>query len=144
MNRRLFLQQSCFACFAAGAGLSLLSLESCSSAQVITATPENNLIKVDAAGFAQGAKALIIRTKQLEHDILLLKLDQGYRAIYLQCTHQNNPVNYNSGGIVCNAHGSQFDLEGKPKTGPADKRLKRYSTEESQNTITINLQKNEI
>ncbi len=143
MNRRNFIQQSCFACIAAGAGISMLSLSSCSSTQVITAVPENNNIKLDLAAFGPDAKAVLLRTKQLEHDILVLKLEKSYRAIYLQCSHQNNPVNYNSGGIVCNTHGSQFDLEGSPKVGPADKRLKRFKIEEANNFLTINIISNE-
>ena len=139
MNRRNFIQQSCFACLATSAGLSILTLESCSTTQVITAVPENGKVLVDLALFANDKKALIVRTKQLEHDILVLKTENNYHALYLQCTHQNNPVNYNSGGIVCNAHGSQFDLQGVVKVGPADKALKRFTTSNENNSLTITI-----
>ena len=83
----------------------MLLLDSCASTQVINASPENGSIRVDLASFTNDTKALIVRAKQMEYDILLLKNENNYKAIYLQCTHQNNPVQYTSGGIVCNVHG---------------------------------------
>ncbi len=127
MNRRSFIEQSCFACLATGAGLSLLSLESCSTAKVVSIEPEGGKFKVAVSSFTPESNTLLVRTKQLEHDILVLKSGDSYKAFYMQCTHQNNPVNYTSGGIVCNAHGSRFDLQGNATLGPADKALKQYN-----------------
>lgn len=139
MKRRDFLHQSCFACLAAGAGISLLGLESCASTKVFSAAPENGQLKVDISQFEPESNALIVRTKALEHDILILKTGEKYRAIYLQCSHQNNPVNYTGSKIVCNAHGSQFDLDGLVKVGPADKHLKKIKIEKENTLLTLSI-----
>jgi nitrite reductase/ring-hydroxylating ferredoxin subunit len=139
MNRRNFIQQSCLACFATGAGISILGLESCTQTKVIRTIPENNQIRIDLAQFEPESKALLVRTKELEYDILVLKTDTSYHAIYLQCTHENNPVNFTSKKIVCNTHGSQFDLEGKVTVGPATKRLKRFAVTLENSTLVLSL-----
>lgn len=139
MKRRDFIEKSCLACLVAGTGFSLLSLSSCTSTQIISTSSEKGLLKVDKASFKAESKAVIIRTKELEYDVLLLKSDAGYKAFYLQCSHQNNPVNYNSSGIVCNTHGSRFDLNGTPTVGPADKPLKSFITTIENDSISIKI-----
>ncbi len=139
MNRRNFIQNSCFACLAAGAGFSMLSLESCSATKVLSVVPDKGTIKIDTAQFEAGSNSLLVRTKTLEHDILILHSEDTYKAIYLQCSHQNNPVNFVSNKIVCNTHGSQFDLKGNVKLGPATKNLKTFDIQKENSILTLTI-----
>lgn len=140
MNRRNFIHQSCVACVAAGAGISLLSLSSCSSTKVATAANEKGVLRIEASQFTADTKSLLIRDKQLEYDVLLIKITEtSYRALYMQCTHENNPVTYNSKGIYCLSHGSEFDMEGTVTLGPASRNLKQFPTQFENNSITIKI-----
>jgi nitrite reductase/ring-hydroxylating ferredoxin subunit len=124
---------------AAAAGLSLLSLQSCSSTLVVSSILDNNKIKVALSNFTNEVNSILVRAKELEYDILVIKVEADYRAIYLQCSHENNPLNFASGKIVCNSHGSQFDLDGNPTVGPADKRLKRYAIERDADFLILSI-----
>ena len=121
-----------------GAGVSLLS--SCSTAKVATGSSEKGLLRIDAAQFTADTKSLLVRDKQLEFDILLVKINETtYRALYMQCTHENNPLTYNSKGIYCLSHGSEFDMEGTVTLGPAASNLKQFPTQIENNFITIKI-----
>ena len=138
MNRRNFIHQSCIACMAVGAGVSLLS--SCITTKVATGSSEKGLLRIDAAQFTADTKSLLVRDKQLEFDILLVKINETtYRALYMQCTHENNPLTYNSKGIYCLSHGSEFDMEGTVTLGPAARNLKQFPTQIENNFITIKI-----
>lgn len=52
-----------------------------------------------------------------------------YLALSLQCTHEGCPVNRPVGGVLtCPCHGSQFDLAGNVRHGPAQYPLGRYDS----------------
>ena len=121
-----------------GAGISLLS--SCSTAKVATGSSEKGVLRIDATQFTADTKSLLVRDKQLEFDILLVKINETrYRALYMQCTHENNPLTYNSKGIYCLSHGSEFDMEGTVTLGPAASNLKQFPTQIENNFITIKI-----
>ena len=63
--------------------------------------------------------------------ILIIRDAPGrFHALSMQCTHEGCPVNRPSGGVItCPCHGSQFDLEGRVRRGPAELPLARYATE---------------
>ena len=123
---------------AVGAGVSLLS--SCSTAKVATGSSEKGVLRIDATQFTADTKSLLVRDKQLEFDILLVKINETrYRALYMQCTHENNPLTYNSKGIYCLSHGSEFDMEGTVTLGPAASNLKQFPTQIENNFITIKI-----
>jgi cytochrome b6-f complex iron-sulfur subunit len=65
-----------------------------------------------------------------------------YLALSMQCTHEGNEVAApRNGTITCPVHGSQFDLTGAVKTGPAAAPLKRYAVafNESTKQLTVTL-----
>lgn len=60
--------------------------------------------------------------------IVRLSADE-YTALSMRCTHEGCSVNPPSGGaITCSCHGSQFELNGTVKRGPATQPLKSYAT----------------
>ncbi|MBN2716801.1 MAG: Rieske (2Fe-2S) protein [Deltaproteobacteria bacterium] len=61
-----------------------------------------------------------------EKDILLIRVsDSEVRGFVAVCTHRACPVSYEKNQIVCHCHSSHFDLDGKVKSGPAQKSLSR-------------------
>jgi thiosulfate dehydrogenase [quinone] large subunit len=63
-----------------------------------------------------GAPILIVRRSAEE-----------YLALSMQCTHEGCPINPPVRGVMmCPCHGSQFDLSGQVRRGPAQYPLGRY------------------
>lgn len=65
-----------------------------------------------------GASILIVRRSAEE-----------YVALSMQCTHEGCPINPPVRGVImCPCHGSQFDLNGQVRRGPAQYPLGRYES----------------
>ena len=68
------------------------------------------------------------------NSIIIARNGSNYIALSSSCTHQGNPVTYNSANnnFPCSltdaAHGSVFDSNGNRTQGPASSALKKYST----------------
>ncbi len=54
---------------------------------------------------------------------ILIRSDQGFRALSLVCTHLGCTVESNADGFSCPCHGSLYDLQGNVTRGPAGKPL---------------------
>jgi len=68
--------------------------------------------------------------------------DDTYKALSGICTHQNCTVSEFDGSnnvFVCPCHGSQFDLNGNVKQGPATTKLRSYNTRVENNTLIVTL-----
>ena len=140
-SRREFIKKSCLACASvAGAGIMSSLLSSCSKLPVYSASIDNNIIKVPFSSFVEGQNMVLVRNKQLEYDILLLKTpDFSYKALYMKCTHQPNSLVANSTGIHCNIHGSSFDLDGNVLKEPALLPLKKFNVSVGESAVVIDL-----
>jgi len=123
--------------FVLGAGISLL--ESCGTTSIYKAKVEAKQIKVPISQL-QAQQKLVIRVADLPYDILVVKKsDNEYKALYLMCTHQDNPVSVGNMQLSCNVHGSLFSLEGEVLNGPAQSALKTFKTQVNSEFIFINL-----
>ncbi len=75
--------------------------------------------------------------------VIIAKNGSNYIALSSSCTHQGNPVSYNSGSnnFPCSltdaAHGSVFDSNGARVQGPATSALKKYSTTLSGTSLRV-------
>lgn len=139
-TRRSFIKSGCAACILAASGASLL--ESCSTPLPLIKSAGNTAgrVEVGTGNFAAGkGNMLVVRDKQLEYDILLVKTGQAYKALYLRCTHEGVGLTPAANKIFCSAHGSVFDLDGKVVKEPALRPLKTYPTEVINNQIIIYL-----
>ena len=59
--------------------------------------------------------------------LILRSSSRHYVALSMQCTHEGCPVKPPASGIItCPCHGSQYDLEGNVRRGPAQFPLTRY------------------
>ena len=136
MHRRSFIKKSCITCMGF-AGATML-LESCGSSLPLYKTAQqNNLLTVPIEKFS--GTLMTIRSASLENDILLVKKQDVYKALYLKCTHEGIGLTATSKQIVCAAHGSLFDFDGKVLKEPALRPLKEFQTEISNGNIIIHL-----
>jgi len=141
MHRKKFIKTGCTVCLGAMAGISFLSLlEGCATGKIIKQEAIENKLTVSTTDFEENKSFIIIRTKSLSYDILVHRnADQTYTALYMQCTHYDNPVFANNKEIFCPSHGSIFDFTGKVLKEPATTNLKQYKTEVSGTSISIYL-----
>jgi Rieske Fe-S protein len=139
-TRREFLKETCTACLGtAFLGITFSQLTSCSSLPIYKTDLSKKLVSVPIANFAE-SNLVIVRDMQVPFDILLVKKsDQEYKALYMKCSHQENPVTATKTGLYCSAHGSAFDLDGNVTKEPALKPLKIFNTKISENQVTIDL-----
>lgn len=142
MERREFIKNACVSCGV----ISLMStfpltlLQSCTSLPMLRTSSVNKNIVIGKTKLDPAKNLFILRNDDLQYDVLLVKdKDNTYYALYMQCTHQDNPVTANDKGLNCSVHGSTFDLEGKVTNGPAIHELKRYSVTEAGENLIINI-----
>jgi len=84
---------------------------------VSTLASDGDSLVSPAEGF-DGTPILVIRSST-----------RRFVALSMQCTHEGCPVKPPLGGVItCPCHGSQYDLEGKVRHGPAQFALARYET----------------
>lgn len=141
MERRAFIKAGCGFCAAVatmGAVGSLL--EGCKPGDLIfNTTPAGGIITVPLEKFLNN-KLVIVRVKQLEYDLLLVKENEStFNALAMQCTHRQQPLVVTSTGLICNEHGSRFDLSGNVTRDPATKPLLKFKTELDGNNVLIRL-----
>jgi cytochrome b6-f complex iron-sulfur subunit len=138
INRRTFIKSSCAAC---ATGL-LSQLTSCAPALPTFRTKiEGKTIDVPITAF-ETSNVAIVRDNQAEYDILLVKKPgEVFDAIYMKCSHRENPLTATPTGLHCSAHGSSFDLNGQVTKEPATAPLERFPTrfDKATGTISINI-----
>lgn len=124
---------------ALGSGITSL-LSSCSTVKVLSYKQESDKIEVPLNNFEAEQKLLQIRPMWMDYDILLYKKDpDNYTAIYLCCSHQQQPLVATQHGLYCNSHGSKFGFDGLPKKEPAVKPLKMFKTKLLEDKVEIYL-----
>lgn len=104
-------------------------MEGCSSAiPVVSASVIDNVIHVKLDLMAE-KNTLIVRSKKIAADILLVRRGDEFFALEMTCTHQAQPLTATSTGLYCPTHGSTFDLEGNVTRAPALRSLKKYKVD---------------
>jgi Rieske Fe-S protein len=86
---------------------------------------------VDVASLTTDGATLVTPTPGLDGAPILVVREgaRRFHALSMQCTHEGCPVRPPSQGIItCPCHGSQYDLEGRVRRGPAQLPLARYAT----------------
>ncbi len=129
MERRNFIKTSCKICLLGTIGAAVQMLTGCGAAYPVFKTVVlDKKIAVPLSLFATNATQFI-RPKGWYYDIAVQKTDDGFTALLLMCTHQDNQLDINGNkGYSCSLHGSTFNKEGKVLKGPAERGLKRYKT----------------
>ncbi len=129
MRRRNFIKQSCFACGALMAGVSIVTLESCSASKNVTSVRhESGSLLVPLDLFAE-EKVQVVRSENLKNDVLVVTdSDNVYRAFLMKCTHKGASLKLDSEAIKCSLHGSRFNFNGEVMNGPAKENLQSFPT----------------
>ncbi len=138
-NRRDFIKKSCALCASLiGVSIILPALNSCSTLQTVNLLPEKNSFTLAKNAFIGADKIVIIQSNSLDFSIAVVKNSETeYKAFDMQCTHLANPLIATKSGFFCNAHGSAFTLEGKPKNPPASFNLKEFAIEQNEEVLII-------
>ena len=141
MLRREFIKNTCIGCAGILGGSVLLSmLNSCSPLPVLKTSSKESTLSVPESSFAGDQNLLIIKNSNYEFDILLVKKkDSTYNALYMQCTHESQPLSATKSGLFCASHGSAFNLDGEVTVQPATRALKKFKTQIENNQIIIHL-----
>lgn len=139
MQRRKFITESCAACM--GLMAAGFTLSSCGTALPIIKTQKEtgDILRIAVTGFTDKTNMLLVRNSSLSNDILLIKNNDRYSALYMRCTHEGVGLTATSQKIFCPSHGSEFDLEGNVVKEPALRNLKKFRTELNNNDIIIHL-----
>ena len=89
-----------------------------STVDVSKLTGDGATLATPTPGF-DGAPILVVRDAA-----------RRFHALSMQCTHEGCPVRPPVHGVItCPCHGSQYDLEGRVRRGPAQLPLARYAVE---------------
>jgi Rieske Fe-S protein len=87
---------------------------------------------IDVSTLTTDGATLVTTTPGLDGAPILVVRDgpRLFHALSMQCTHEGCPVRPPVQGIItCPCHGSQYDIEGRVRRGPAQLPLARYEVE---------------
>lgn len=139
-TRREFIKDTCTACLGSSfLGLTLSQLAGCASFPVYKTNLSQQTVDIPLTSFSE-SNLVVVRDMQMAYDVLLVKKsEQEYNAIYMKCSHRENPVSATKTGLYCSEHGSTFDFDGNVTKEPALEPLKKFKTILKENAITIDL-----
>jgi Rieske Fe-S protein len=139
-TRRTFIKNTCTACLGyAVLGIQFSQLAGCAPLPIYTTNFNNKTVAVPLSSFVK-SPLVIVRDKRVPFDILLAKnSEKEFLAIYLKCTHRENPVTATKNGLFCASHGSRFTLDGKVLKGPALKPLLQFTVKPNESNLIIDL-----
>jgi nitrite reductase/ring-hydroxylating ferredoxin subunit len=143
MKRRDFIRKGCAACLGMAAGLSFL--ESCAPVKHINGDLVSDGLEIPLSIFTTGKNAsayVVVRNEALQYPVCVYRLPEGsYSALYMQCTHQGAELQVAGDRLTCPAHGSEFDVQGIVKQGPANTALRRFPVKVDGDHLFIDLRK---
>ena len=145
MDRREFIKNSCTACLSAT--IIGTMIPSCTATRYISGTLGKDGLFVDTNEFVtkQNGKTIyhafiIVRNDALQYPVCVYRFnDNEYSALWMKCTHQGTELQASGDRLQCTAHGSEFDNKGSVKTGPADRSLRSFPVNVSNNQLFIDM-----
>lgn len=141
-NRRVFIQSASKICaFSLLTVTSSTFLHSCKTIKIVNASIENgNKFIINQNLLSQEQPFIKVRNLSIPYDILVFLNDKKiYEAIYMKCSHQDNPVYFDGKQFNCPTHGSSFTKTGIVLNGPANQNLKNLRTETKNENLIIYL-----
>lgn len=110
--------------------------ESCTPAKQLTVPLTDNKLTLSLSSF-KDKRYVVVVNDQLNYPIVVYRhAENDFTALLLRCSHQYNELNVNGDLLTCSAHGSEFNTKGEVVQGPAEMKLRSFSTTiEAQNLI---------
>ncbi|MEI8133817.1 MAG: Rieske (2Fe-2S) protein [bacterium] len=148
MNRREFIERACLTGIGVAIGISELTALSIPTLQAaprlnsFTGKREIPIRLEDTPELKEIGSAYHLTLDEMEKDLLVVHMqDDTYLAIDIKCTHKGCEVKFEdkSNMFVCPCHDSRFDINGKPKSGPATTPLTRYKTSFKDGEVLIEI-----
>jgi cytochrome b6-f complex iron-sulfur subunit len=126
------------------AGIALLGctgmlLESCTTYVYLSSQIVENKLVVDKKLFPKDTNIVLLKRREFKNAIALKRVDNGYIAVYLECTHKQCQVNPYPDKLVCPCHRSEFAWSGKVLKKPAKHDLKVFDVSHDDANIYIDL-----
>lgn len=117
-RRRFLMGTGALACGAAAAGLGVLAADFLRPRVLFEPPTRFSLVSPQAMQVGQ-----VITSE--EHQVFVMRLSSGFRALSSVCTHLGCITRYQADTrqIACPCHGSRFNLDGEVLSGPAPKPL---------------------
>lgn len=140
-DRREFLKTGCKLCIGAfSAGLIFSSSACKTSGGLYAGKTKNGFLVVPLKAFS-GSKMLMVQTINFREPLLLVREGDGKaHALLMRCTHRNTQLELTGDQLICPAHGSIFDTNGKVLQSPASDALTSFSGLESEKDIQIKIE----
>ena len=83
---------------------------------------------------------VLVETSRYHFPICLYRIEENqYTASLLKCTHRGCELNVGGGIYSCPCHGSEFSNKGEVLSGPADQKLKTFTTKTNTENVIIHL-----
>jgi len=134
MERKEFIKTCGTACMGFSAFGTLVQLQGCSSAKIITSSieGENLIVPLSAFKIIKNSSIkyrpyIITRNENLSYPICIYRFGQNdYKALWMKCTHQGTELQVFGDKLQCPAHGSEFGNRGDVTNGPASSDLRTF------------------
>jgi cytochrome b6-f complex iron-sulfur subunit len=117
-------------------------LQSCNSIKSLDLVSIDGVIRVDRTLVDVDGALIIRKFGTLPAPICVSPKDDGtgYNAVLMLCTHKKCELRASGYELNCPCHGSDFTLNGKVLSPPAQKDLQNLHVTNDNNTIFIHLQ----
>jgi len=147
MDRKDFIRNCGLACMG-GIGLTGL-VQGCISGKLLAGkiAGDNLLVPVSDFETKNGKdvyfkKYIVVQNDILQYPVCIYRFNEmEYTALWMRCTHQGTELQVFGDRLQCPAHGSEFNSNGKVRSGPADKDLRTFPVVVSSNELFIDLRK---
>jgi cytochrome b6-f complex iron-sulfur subunit len=138
-NRRTFIKNVGLTSTAVCCGVGLSNVfVSCSSVKYVSGTHGIESISVLKSDFEEN-KFIVVNGEKLSTPIYLSKVDDGYLAFSMLCTHLGCELKPTGTFMTCPCHGSEFSNKGEVLNGPAYENLAAYEVLVTAEEIKIDL-----
>ena len=133
-NRRQFVKATSVLAGASSCGL--ISMIGCTPVKYLAGEIKGKLLVVEKSGWGD-ADFILVANPQIPAPIFVKKIDSGYVAVLLECTHKQCEVRPNTKTLKCPCHGSEFAHNGSVLNGPAIKNLDSFEIWDDDTLIYI-------